>query len=191
MNRKRARIVLLAWATARIAAIPARVSAKLAQQRNDAAHPGLCRRGSKIGERRAFADLAERRIRQDGLREGPDVQSLLDGEAPRRDQLTRLGAHNRRAENAAAPAGHNLDVALGFPLGLGAIILLFESLRARQFTLMILFAALVLLFNPLLPTFALAGNGALLLVSVLPFVASLVWINERTPRAAVPASPLG
>jgi predicted membrane protein len=78
------------------------------------------------------------------------------------------------------------EAVVRFAIGLGALILLFESLQARQFALMVLFAALVLLFNPLLPPFALAGNGALLLASVLPFVASLVWINERTQRAAVP-----
>ena len=78
-----------------------------------------------------------------------------------------------------------------FAIGLGAILLLFESLRARQYALTALFVTIVLLFNPFLPTFALAGNGALLLASVLPFVASLVWINERTQRAAVPASALG
>jgi hypothetical protein len=79
------------------------------------------------------------------------------------------------------------ETVVRFAIGLGAVILLFESLRARQFALMILFATIVVLFNPLLPPFALAGNGALLLVSVLPFVASLVWIRERTPRIAAPA----
>jgi hypothetical protein len=83
------------------------------------------------------------------------------------------------------------EAVVRFALALGAIVLLFESLRARQYALAILFAAIVLLFNPFLPTFALAGNGALLLASMLPFVASLVWINERTQRAAVPASALG
>ena len=78
------------------------------------------------------------------------------------------------------------EAVVRFAMGLGAIILLFESLQARQYALTILFAATVLLFNPFLPLFALAGNGALLLTSVLPFAASLVWINGRTQRAAVP-----
>jgi hypothetical protein len=80
------------------------------------------------------------------------------------------------------------EAVVRFAIGLGAILLLFESLRARQYALTALFAVIVLLFNPFLPTFALAGNGALLLASVLPFVASLVWLNERTQRAAVPAA---
>jgi nicotinamide riboside transporter PnuC len=80
------------------------------------------------------------------------------------------------------------EAVVRFAIGLGAIILLSESLQARQYALVVLFAAIVLLFNPILPTFALAGNGALLLTSVLPFVASLVWIKERTQRAAVPAA---
>jgi hypothetical protein len=95
------------------------------------------------------------------------------------------------SSSVLTPSVSAYEAVVRFAIGLGAIILLFESLRARQFALMVLFAAIVLLFNPFLPTFALAGNGALLLASVLPFVASLVWINERTQRAAVPASPLG
>lgn len=82
------------------------------------------------------------------------------------------------------------EAVVKFSIGLGAILLLWESLRVRQYALMILFAAIVLLFNPFLSTFALAGNGALLLASMLPFVASLLWSNERPHRAAVPTPTL-
>jgi hypothetical protein len=78
-----------------------------------------------------------------------------------------------------------------FAIGLGAIVIMFESLRTRQFAFTALFAAVVLLFNPVVPTFALAGNWVILLAAVLPFVASLVWMKERTRRAAVPTSALG
>jgi hypothetical protein len=95
------------------------------------------------------------------------------------------------SSSVLTPAISAYEAVVRFAMGLGALLLLLESLRARQYALTALFAVIVLLFNPFLPTFALAGNGALLLASVLPFVASLVWINERTPRAAVPASALG
>jgi hypothetical protein len=94
------------------------------------------------------------------------------------------------SSSVLTPAVSTYEAVVRFAMGLGALILLWESLRARQYALTALFAAIVLLFNPFLPTFALAGNGALLLASVLPFVASLVWINERTPRAAVPTPAL-
>lgn len=74
-------------------------------------------------------------------------------------------------------------------IGLGAIVIMFESLRARQYAFTALFAAIVLLFNPLLPLFALSGNGLILFASVLPFVASLVWMKDRTWRVAVTAVP--
>jgi hypothetical protein len=61
----------------------------------------------------------------------------------------------------------------------------------RQYTFTALFATVVLLFNPVVPTFALAGNLVISLAGVLPFVASLVWMKERTRRAAVPTSALG
>jgi hypothetical protein len=69
--------------------------------------------------------------------------------------------------------------------------MMFESLRTRQYAFTALFAAVVLLFNPVLPTFALAGNWVILLAGVLPFVASLVWMKERTRKAAVPTLALG
>src|SRR5690349_8015682 len=49
-----------------------------------------------------------------------------------------------------------------FAIGLGAIVILFESLRTRQYTFAALFAAVVLLFNPVVPTFALAGHWVIL-----------------------------
>ena len=78
-----------------------------------------------------------------------------------------------------------------FAIGLGAIVMMSESFRTRQYAFTALFAAVVLLFNPVVPIFALAGNWLILLASVLPFVASLVWMKERTRRAAVPTSALG
>ena len=80
------------------------------------------------------------------------------------------------------------EAGVRFAIGLGALILLLESLRGRQYALLALFAVLVLLFNPLFPVFAFSGNGAILLASVLPFLASLLCINERTPGAVAPAS---
>lgn len=72
-----------------------------------------------------------------------------------------------------------------FAIGLGAIVIIFESLRTRQYAFTALFAAVVLLFNPLVPTFALAGHWVIPLAGVLPFIASLVWMKERIGRAAV------
>jgi hypothetical protein len=74
-----------------------------------------------------------------------------------------------------------------FAIGFGAIVIMFESLRARQYAFTALFAAIVLLFNPVLPTFALSGNWPILLASVLPFVASLM--KNRTRRAAATVVP--
>ena len=75
-----------------------------------------------------------------------------------------------------------------FAIGLGAIVIVFESLRARQYAFTALFAAVILLFNPVIPTFALSGNWLILLASVLPFVASLVWMKERPQRVAASTS---
>src|SRR5947209_2792000 len=47
------------------------------------------------------------------------------------------------------------QTAVRFAIGLGAIVIMFESLRTRQYAFTALFAAVVLLFNPVLPIFAL------------------------------------
>lgn len=75
-----------------------------------------------------------------------------------------------------------------FAIGLGAIGIVFESLRTRQYAFAALFAAVVLLFNPVVPIFALARNWLILLAAVLPFVASLVWMKERPRRTSTPVN---
>jgi hypothetical protein len=77
-----------------------------------------------------------------------------------------------------------------FAIGVGAAVIMFKAFRVRQYAFTGLFAAIVLLFNPVLPTFSFSGNSAILLASVLPFVASLVLMKERAPRTAAPASAL-
>jgi hypothetical protein len=67
-------------------------------------------------------------------------------------------------------------------IGFGGTVMLFESLRTRQYVSAALFAGLVVLFNPVFPAFALSGNWPILLASMLPFVASLVWVRELTQR---------
>ncbi len=59
-----------------------------------------------------------------------------------------------------------------------------------EFTLTALFAAIVLVFNPVFPTFALSGKWVILLVSVLSFVASLVWMTDTATRTVVPVAAL-
>lgn len=75
-----------------------------------------------------------------------------------------------------------------FVIALGATFILFESLRLRQYTFAALFGTMVLLFNPVLPTFSLSKNWPILLASVLPFAASLIWMKERSRTIAVSTS---
>jgi hypothetical protein len=75
-------------------------------------------------------------------------------------------------------------------VAIGAIVIMFESLRARQYAFTAPFAGIILVFNPVLPAFAFSGNGLILFASVLPFVASLVWMKERPRRVAVHRSAL-
>ena len=83
------------------------------------------------------------------------------------------------------------EAVVRFAIVLGAIAILFESLPPRQYAFTALFAAVVVLFNPLVPMFTLAQNRLVLVASVLPFVASLLWTKERTRRACVPTPDPG
>jgi hypothetical protein len=65
-------------------------------------------------------------------------------------------------------------------IGVGATVMMFDNIRARQHGFTALFGSIVLLFNPLLPAFALPRNETILLASILPFVGSLLWMRRPT-----------
>jgi hypothetical protein len=67
---------------------------------------------------------------------------------------------------------------------------MFQSFHERQYGFAALFGAMLLLFNPLLPTFVLSGNQyrLILFVSVLPFAASLTW--TKTPVLTAAPAPV-
>jgi hypothetical protein len=92
---------------------------------------------------------------------------------------------------AFAPSFSTYQIAIRVAIGLSAIILLFESLRTRQYAFTALFAAIAVLFNSALPIFTLAGNWLILLASVLPFVASLVWMKEQSQRVLAATQAIG
>lgn len=66
---------------------------------------------------------------------------------------------------------------------LGALIVMIQGLHTRRYAFAALFAAIVVLYNPLFPTFTLSGGWQRLLVltSAVPFVASLAWMNATRP----------
>jgi len=76
------------------------------------------------------------------------------------------------------------DVAIRFIVAVGAIAAIPHSLRARHYFLVATFGALALLYNPVEPVFSFSGDWhrALLLVSILPFVASLSKRDAKLAR---------
>jgi hypothetical protein len=85
-----------------------------------------------------------------------------------------------------AAAGLGSDVApysvfVRFVVALGAIIVMFDALHSRHYAFTILFGTLAVLYNPLAPVFSLSGGWqrALVVATVVPFVASLAWRNAR------------
>src|SRR5262249_38730845 len=98
-------------------------SAEAAQEADDAPHPRVGQTRGEIGKRRAFSNLGARRIRHHDTSERANVEALGDGQGPCGDQLAGTGADDGGAQDAPARVGYHLDMAHGFALGLGAVVL--------------------------------------------------------------------
>lgn len=83
------------------------------------------------------------------------------------------------------------ETVVRFAIAIGATVLIFESVRARQYVFTAVFAGIALLFNPVFPAFALSGNWPIVLTSALPFVMSLIQAKDRARQAEVSTSALG
>jgi len=127
----------------------------------------------------------------------PPAARPLD-EAVWRAWVARGRAHDRRgsaarisavkwasiaALGAAALWSHlaPLEVAVRFLVTAGAMVVLFQALQARYYSVSAVFGALAVSYNPVAPVFSFSGDWqrVLVVVSTLPFVASLSWRNER------------
>jgi len=73
------------------------------------------------------------------------------------------------------------DVVVRFIVAAGALATMVHAVRSRDYFVAAVFGALVVLYNPIVPTFRFSGQWqiALLVASAVPFVASLAW---RKPR---------
>jgi uncharacterized membrane protein YoaK (UPF0700 family) len=73
------------------------------------------------------------------------------------------------------------EVVVRFIVTAGAIVVMFQALQARHYAVASVFGALVLLYNPVAPTFSFSGDWQRVLVvaSAVPFVASLAWRKVR------------
>src|SRR5215475_14264841 len=93
--------------------ILSRVDANLvlspAKPSDDASHRRVCRRRGEERHRGAFIDLTEGRIGRHHLGHGADIEALVDGERPRRNQFSGVRPHDGSAEYAASSGGHHLD----------------------------------------------------------------------------------
>lgn len=72
------------------------------------------------------------------------------------------------------------ELVFKFIVSAGAIVVMFQAFRTRHYAFAAVFAALVLLYNPVAPLFSFTGDWQRFLVvaSVLPFIAALAWLNR-------------
>jgi hypothetical protein len=76
------------------------------------------------------------------------------------------------------------DVVVRFVVAAGAIVVTFHAIHAGRYASAAAFAAVALLFNPVVPVFSFSGDWprAIVLASALPFVASLTAPIVRKER---------
>jgi hypothetical protein len=88
------------------------------------------------------------------------------------------------SEKFFTEADSGYQISVRFVVLLGGLAAMLQSLRTRQYAFTALFGTVMLLFNPLLPAFAFSGKSAVLVASLVPFVASLIWMKERLPASS-------
>ncbi len=78
------------------------------------------------------------------------------------------------------------DIALRFVVSVGAIVAMFQALYARRYTFATVFAAVALLYNPVSPSFDFSGDWqrAFVVLSAMPFLGSLAWVDARQAQHA-------
>jgi hypothetical protein len=69
------------------------------------------------------------------------------------------------------------EIGIRFVLAAAAAAMTFAAFKKRQYALGAVFAALVVLYNPVAPVFSLSGNWqrALVVATAIPFAISLAW----------------
>ncbi|HLJ51704.1 MAG TPA: DUF6804 family protein [Bryobacteraceae bacterium] len=73
------------------------------------------------------------------------------------------------------------DIGIRFIASMGAVVVMFQALYAGQYAFAVIFAALMLLYNPVVPVFAFSGEWqrVVVVLSAVPFLASLAWAKAR------------
>ena len=76
------------------------------------------------------------------------------------------------------------EIVLRFAVAAASLFVMFHALRSGHSVLGVLFGAVALVYNPIMPLFTASGDlqRVLLAVGSTPFIASLGWRNLRIAR---------
>jgi len=74
------------------------------------------------------------------------------------------------------------EIVVRFLVTASAMVVLFQALQARYYTVSAVFGALAVFYNPVVPVFSFSNGWqrAVVAASALPFVLSLPWRDKRT-----------
>lgn len=78
-------------------------------------------------------------------------------------------------------------VVVKFIVAAGAIAVMLQAAQTRNYAIAILFGALALIYNPVMPVFPLSGDWerAFVVATAIPFILSLAWRNSKTVSKSV------
>lgn len=76
------------------------------------------------------------------------------------------------------------DLVIRFLVAIGSVVTMLQAFAAKYFAFAVLFAALALLYNPVVPVFGFVGDWQRVLVaaSAIPFITSLASRDARTAQ---------
>jgi len=86
------------------------------------------------------------------------------------------------------PSAVNHQLLLNVVVCAGALVIVMQAVRVKEYRWAVGFIALALLFNPVLPVFRLSGGLQLLLVAacIMPFAISLSYLKTE-PLLSIPS----
>lgn len=75
------------------------------------------------------------------------------------------------------------DFFIRLGVSLSGLAIFSQALRLRRYAFVAVFAALIVMYNPVVAAFPLTGAGplAFVLATTLPFAASLIWLGPAKP----------
>src|SRR5690349_13560806 len=96
---------------------------------NDAPHPDAGQTWNEEIDGCTFSEFRQRRVWQNNVQKSANIETLRNRKNPHRNQFARLSAYNCDTYNFTFPRRDDFYVAMGFAIGLRAVIVVISRPR--------------------------------------------------------------